>query len=162
MPAIELSFRTFVVCPAWWRRLLRVSLLSAVALCAQSGDWAQVQALAPGARIEVKRFSAGPVLRGTVESVSADALAVQSRDQTVSLDRSEVRRVRIRSKGRTKSGRITGAVALGGLGILGVVVADGSAGGKAAGVGIFAGLGYLIGWAFDAPMRVTVYEAPKP
>ena len=159
---MELSFRAFVVCPAWWRHLLRVSVLSAVALCAQSGDWAQVQALAPGAQVEVKRFSDGRLLRGEVESVSGDALVVLSRDQTVSLDRGDLRRLRLRSKGRSDSGRIAGAVALGGLGILSAGVSDGSAGGKAAGVGILVGLGYLIGWAFDAPERVTIYEAPKP
>ncbi|MEZ5361589.1 MAG: hypothetical protein R2748_04400 [Bryobacterales bacterium] len=57
--------------------MFRAVMLSAMALCAQSGDWAQVQALVPGAQVDVKRFSAGGEVRGAVESVSEDAVVVR-------------------------------------------------------------------------------------
>ena len=159
---MEITLYNSVVRVAGWRRLFRAVIFSTVALCAQSGDWAQVQALAPGAQVEVKRFSEGRILRGAVESVSADALVVQSKNDIVTVNRDEVRRVHLRSKGKTTSGRVTGVAVLGGLAILSAGISDGSAGGKAAGVGILAGLGYLVGWAIDGHKRVEVYEAPKP
>jgi hypothetical protein len=37
-----------------------------------------------------------------------------------------------------------------------------SAGERAATVGIFGGLGYLLGWAADGPKRIVIYEVRKP
>jgi hypothetical protein len=146
-----------------WRRLFRLVMFSAVGLCAQSGEWAQVQALVPGAQVEVRRFSGGGEVRGTVERVSGDALVVQRKQDSVTVARADVRRVRLRSEERSKNGRIAGAVILGGLALISAGISDGaSAGGTAATVGIFGGLGYLIGWAFDGPKRIVIYKAQKP
>ena len=147
--------------------MFRVVMLSAMALCAQSGDWAQVQALAPGAQVDVKRFSGGMV-QGTVESASADALVVRGRKDTVHVVRADVRRVRLWSKERTKSGRIIGTAVGGSLAMLYTGLSDGrsgaglGSGARARAVGIGAGLGYLIGWAKDGPNRTTIFRAPKP
>jgi hypothetical protein len=146
-----------------WRRLFRLVMFSVVGLCAQSGEWAQVQALVPGAQVEVRRFSEGGEVRGTVESVSADSLVVQRKQDTVSVDRGDVRRVRLRLKEKTKTGRILGTVLLGALGVIGAHITDEiSAGERAATVGIFGGLGYLLGWAADGHKRVVIYKARKP
>ena len=148
-----------VVRIAGWRRMFRAVMLSAVALCAQSGNWAQVRALAPGSQVEVKRFSGGGEVRGVVENVSDAAVVVQRESDSVTVDRSDVRRVRLRSNEKTKSGRITGVVILGGLGVLGSSISDtGSAGSRAAGMAISGGIGYLIGWAVDGPKRIVIYK----
>jgi hypothetical protein len=149
-----------VVRIAGWRRMFRAVMLSAMALCAQSGDWAQVQALVPGAQVDVKRFSGG-LVRGTVESASADALIVRGPKDTVTVDRADARRVRLQSNEKTKNGRIAGAAILGTLGVPIAMVSDGG-GGRVAGPPIMAGFGYLIGWAFDSPKRITIYRADKP
>jgi hypothetical protein len=151
-----------VVQIAGWRRMFRAAMLSAVALCAQSGDWAQVRALAPGTQVEVKRFSGGGEVRGTVESVSDDAVIVRGRKGMATVDRADVRRLRLTSDQKTKSGRITGTAILGGIALSCVMVCDGSAAGKAGVAGIYAGLGYLIGWAVDGPKRIVLYKAEKP
>lgn len=146
---------------AGWRRMFRAVMLSAMALCAQSGDWAQVQALGPGAQIDVKRFSGGGLVRGVVTRVSEDAIVVQRESDTLTVGRAEVRRVRLRSKEKSKTGRITGAAILGGLSVPMAVITDGG-GSRAAIIPVNAGLGYLIGWAFDGHKRITLYKAPKP
>ena len=150
-----------VVRIAGWRRMFRAVMLSAMALCAQSGDWAQVQALVPGAEVDVKRFSGG-LVRGTVESASADALVIRGPKDTVTVDRADARRVRLRSEEKTKSGRIAGATILGGLFVPAAIMADGSPAGRALLVPIYAGVGYLIGWAFDGRKTITIYRAKKP
>lgn len=155
-----------VVRIACWRRWFRAVMLSAVALSAQSGDWAQVQALAPGAHVEVKRFSGGGQVNGVVESVSGERLVVARKSDSVAMDRVDVRRLRLRSNEKSKRGRITGTAILGGLGVMSAMVSDkardGSGLGRAATVPISGGIGYLIGWAADGPKRITLYEARKP
>jgi hypothetical protein len=90
-------------------------------------------------------------------------LVVQRKQDTVSVDRGDVRRVRLRLKEKTKTGRILGTVLLGALGVIGAHITDEiSAGERAATVGIFGGLGYLLGWAADGPKRIVIYEVRKP
>ena len=159
-------FSAHVIRIAGWRRMFRAVTLSAMALCAQSGDWARVQALVPGSQVDVKRFSGGGEVRGTVESVSEKGLAVRTGAATVSFDRSEVRRVRLRSNEKSKRGRIAGTAILGTLGLSAVAVSDRKPGGR--GIGrlapalVYGGIGYLIGWAADGPKRITIFRAPKP
>ena len=154
-----------VVRIAGWRRMFRALMLSAVCLFAQSGDWAQVQALTSGAQVEVKRFSGGPV-HGLVESASEDGLVVQGDGGSVALDRADVKRVRLRSEEKTNSGRIAGTVILGTLGIAGAAISDKQQGGSGVGrvlsVPFAAGIGYLIGWAADGPKKITLYKGTKP
>jgi len=152
-----------VVRVAAWRRWFRAVMVSTVVLCAQSGDWAQVQALAPGAQVEVKQFSVGGVVRGTIESVSDEALVIQRKTVGMTVDRADVQRVRLCSAEKSKSGRITGAAILGGLSVPAAAISDGaSPWGRVAIVPAYAGIGYLIGWAFDGPKRITIYKAERP
>ena len=153
-----------VVRIAGWRRMFRTVLLSAAALFAQSGDWAQVQALAPGSTVEVKRLSRGGELRGAVESVSADALVLRRDAASVTVDRADVRRLRLRLEERTKAGRILGAAGFGlALGIPASRVSDEpSVGGSVLVAGICTGIGYLVGRGLDRHKRMTVYEAERP
>jgi hypothetical protein len=141
--------------------MFRAVMLSAMALCAQSGDWAQVQALAPGAQVEVKRFSGGGEVRGTLASASGEGLVVTWGKQDVTVARADVRRVRLRSEKRGKAGRITGAIVGGALGAPCALICDTSAGGRAAVIPVYAGLGYLIGWATDRHKRIVIYKARK-
>ena len=161
MKTLSAAVYSNVIQVAGWRRMFRAVILSAMALCAQSGDWAQVRALVPGSQVEVKRFSGGGEVRGVVESASDEALVVQRKSDSVTVDRTDVRRVRLRSNEKTKSGRITGVAILGGLGVIGSSISDtGSAGSRAAGMAISGGIGYLIGWAADGPKRIVIYRAP--
>jgi len=151
-----------VVRVSGWRRLFRLLMFSTAVLCAQSGEWAHVQALVPGAQVEVKRFSGGGEVRGEVESVSGDTLVVHRKKDSVTVDRADIRLIRLRSDQKSKSGRTTGAVILGGLGVLVASISDGGSGGeRAAVVGVWAGLGYLIGWAIDGHKRIVIYKAKK-
>lgn len=133
-----------VVRIAGWRRMFRAVMLSAVALCAQSGDWAQVQALAPGTRVEVKRVSGGKV-HGTLASVSGDDLVVTRDAQEFAVARTDVRRVWLRSEKRSKRGRITGAIVGGAITAPCVLVCDGSGGARFGVFAVYTGLGYLVG-----------------
>ncbi len=152
-----------VVRIAGWRRMFRTVLLSASALLAQSGDWAQVQALAPGSTVEVKRLSRGGELRGTVESVSADKLVLRRDADSVAVDRADVRRLRLRTFERTKTGRIIGATVGLVLGIPASRVIDGSSvGGSVLVAGAYSGIGYLVGRGFDRQKRIAVYKAERP
>lgn len=143
-------------------RLLCSILISTAAVHAQSSDWGQVRALPPGAQVSVIRFSGTGEIRGQVQSVSEEVLTVQQKSDVTTIDRAEVRRVRLITKEKSKTGRVTGAVILGSLGVLGAIGSDGNAASRAAGIGGFAGIGYLIGWAFDGRKRIIVYEADKP
>ena len=160
--ALSTFLDSHVIRIAGWRRMFRAVLISTVVLCAQSGDWAQVKALAPGAQVDVKRFSAAGEVRGTVESATDDSLVVQADAGTLTFDRPDVKRLRLRSDQNSKRGRITGAAIMGGLGAIGAAVSDGSAAGRASTIPIFAGIGYLIGWAADGPKRITLYKGEKP
>ena len=151
---------------AGWRRMFRATLLSCVVLCAQSGDWAQVQALTPGSRLDVKRRSGGGELHGVLERASQDALVLQNDSGAVTVDKADVRRVRLRTEKKSKSGRLAGAAVGGAFGALSAGMSDkqqgGSGAGRAIAIPVFAGIGYLIGWGADGPKHTTIYDAQKP
>jgi len=155
-----------IVKVAGWRRWFRAVVASTVVLCAQTGDWTQVQTLAPGSRVEVKQFSDRGEVRGTLQSASDETLVIEREAATVTVNRADVRRVRFRSDEKSKSGRITGAAIMGVLGIGAASISDSTANGSGWGrvgiVPIYAGIGYLIGWAVDGPKRITVYKAKRP
>ncbi|MBI1355082.1 MAG: hypothetical protein GC160_12105 [Acidobacteria bacterium] len=151
-----------VVRIAGWRRMFRAVMLSAIALCAQTGDWALAEALPPGAQVDVKRFSGGGLVRGEVASVSSDGVVVQRKSDTVTVDRADVQRLRLRSQEKSTAGRVTGMAILGGLAVPAAMVGDGGGAERAAVIPVSAGLGYLIGWAFESRKSITLYEAPKP
>ena len=164
---VSAAVSAHVVRIAGWRRMFRAVMLSAMALCAQSGDWAQVQALAPGAQVDVKRYSGG-LVRGTVESASTDQIVIRTQSDTVTVDRVDARRLRVWSDQKTETRRIAGTAVGGTLGMLFGSVSDGksgdglSSGARAATLGVAAGVGYLIGWAKERPKRITIFRAPKP
>ncbi|MDA0204846.1 MAG: hypothetical protein O2795_05800 [Acidobacteria bacterium] len=94
-----------------------LSLVSPLALFAQAAAWVPVQGLSPGDRIEVKLFSRGGRMRGTVEQVTEDALVVRHKRGVATFDRTDVRRVRIDSGQKSKFAQIfaptlTGAFAM--------------------------------------------------
>ena len=144
--------------------MLRAAMLSAVVLCAQSGDWAQVRALPTGARVDVQRIAEKGKVRGVVEHVSGDELIVCGEAGSVRLSRADVRRVRLYTREKRTRGRATGVAILGGLGLVSTVMSDTKTGGSGKGrllqFPVLAGAGYLIGWGADRPKRTLVYRAP--
>ncbi len=155
-----------VVRIAGWRRLFRAVVVSAVVLCAQSGDWARVRALTPGTEVEVKRFSAHGKVTAAVESATEEAIVLRRDAAVETYERTDIKRLRLVSTEKTTSGRITGTAILGGLGVVGVAVSDTQSGGSGAGrflaLPVYAGIGYLIGWAADGPKKITLYKGRKP
>lgn len=136
-------------------------LISPAALPAQSAAWAPVEGLRLGERVEVKLFSRGGRTRGTVEQVTADTLVVLQRRGVATLNRADVKRVRIDPGRKSKFGQIlaptlTGAFALN---------TDTPRWNRGADVAYMVGSGYLLGWGLDGMVneyrRKTIYEGRR-
>lgn len=110
--------------------MVRLCIAAVVLTCfggtmlGQAGDphsWSSVRRLAPGQRIEVVSQRGKP-LKGTLESVSEESIAVQVKGGTVAVPRSGVSRVRIRPDRGRKYALIGAAIGAGvgvGLGAAG-------------------------------------------
>src|SRR5205085_10268252 len=94
----------------WW--LLGLCLLAAVPALAGNELWSVVQGIAPGTQIEVQ--SKGAKHRGTLSTVTAASLSINTASAQVSLSQSDIRKVKVRKsnfKRRAIIGGIIGAAA---------------------------------------------------
>jgi len=130
-------------------------------------SWQNVQALTPGARIELSRKS-GEKVSGSLRSATPDSIVLTGKQQDLSIPRTEVSRIVVKSKGRGKwIGLAIGAGAGAGTGAaIGTRLANESAGDinlKALSTAVVAAAGALIGLAVGATLDArhqTVYIAP--
>ena len=138
-----------------------LSLVSPLALFAQPAAWAPVQGLGPGERVEVRLFSSGDGIRGTVEQVTADTLVVQHKRGISTFSRADVRRVRLDSGRKSKFGQIIASSVMAGL-ALSVSTPRWNRG---ADVAFATGSGFLLGWGLDGMIddyrRKTIYERQR-
>lgn len=138
------------------------SAVSPLALLAQPAAWAPVQGLSPGERIEVKLFSRGGRLSGTVERVTDDTLVVRHKRGVATFNRDDVRRVRIDSGRKSRFGQVL-ATSL----MTGIAVSDSTPRwNRGADAAFAAGTGFLLGWGLDGMIddyrRRTIYEGQPP
>jgi len=146
-------------------RLLGVCLLAAVPALAGNELWSVVQGIAPGTQIEVQ--IKGAKHRGTLSTVTAASLSINTASAQVSLSQSEIRKVKVRKSNFRRRTIIGGLIGLGagmaGAAPFGVqAVNEGHdrgaviGAGAAIGFGVGAGVGALTGFA---PGYYTVYES---
>ena len=137
-------------------------LVSSQALFAQSAAWTPVRDLGLGERVEVKLFSRGGRVSGTVERVTDDTLVVQHKRGVATFNRADVRRVRIDSGRRSKFAQILATSVMAGV-ALSVSTPRWNRG---ADVAFATGTGYLFGWGLDGMIddyrRRTIYEGQPP
>ncbi len=143
--------------------LLIGSLLS-VQLFAETGDWAAVQALAVGERIQVD-VSSGKMLRGSLDRVTSDSLFVKIDARVTEVSQKDVSRVFILRKSNwrktTLIGAGIGAGAGAGIGAGSVSKEFGYGAAVAGVVAIFAAIGAGVGYAFRSNKPMLVYRAPS-
>ncbi len=137
-----------------------LSLISPLALWGQSAVWAPVQGLGPGERVEVTLFSRGGRLLGTVEQVTDDTLVVRHKRGVASINRADVRRVRLDSGRKSKFGQIIAPSVVASIALHAPVPRWN----RGADVAFAIGSGYLLGWGLDGMIndyrRKTIYEGP--
>ena len=139
----------------------RLGFASPLGLFAQAAAWAPVQGLGPGERIEVKLFSRGGRMNGTVEQVTDETLVVRHKKGVATFDRPDVRRVRIDSGKKSKFGQILAPTLTGAFGLN----TETPRWNRGADVAYMVGSGYLMGWGLDGIVdsyrRRTIYEGQK-
>jgi len=132
----------------------------------QTGSWKNVEAIAPGSRIEVVAADRQRI-SGEFSQASAEGLVVRTAAGELNVPRSNARRISVRPKKRGKYIAIGAAVGGGaGGGILGGVAAAQQKPGAeegypavfaAGGAVVGAGIGAIVGWLASGSR--TVYEA---
>lgn len=147
--------------------LATVTMLSLLATqaSAATSNWAVLQALGSGERIEV-HLANGSKLSGELERVTPETLYVAVRSGTVGVPRAEVGRVYTKSKGNRLAamliGTAAGAGVGGGLGGRYMENETGYGGAVAGCVGLGALIGMGVGAAVSKGSKKTlVYEAPN-
>ena len=128
------------------------------------GDWATVQSLTPGRRVQVHRFGTDRV-DGPFRSASADSIVVGTRTGDRTVSRTEIREVKLRkASGRLKNGAVGAAVG-GGLGAgLGLAITRGDLEDLGAAILAFltvVGASAGFGLGLIAPGYGTVYKADQ-
>jgi uncharacterized protein YcfJ len=125
--------------------LIWAALLAVKANAADlSLHWSEIEAAVQGKHATVV-LTDGKKLRGNITAVETTALMI---DPSGNIDRNRVAEIRIR-KDRNK-GRVIGTTIGTLMGGLGAAAGDvGSGGEKVAAVAVWAGVGYLIGYAVD-------------
>jgi hypothetical protein len=139
-----------------------LSLVSPLALLAQSAAWVPVQGLGPGERIEINLFTRRGSLHGTVERVTDDTLVVRHKRGVATFNRADVRRVRIDSGRKSKFGQILATSVLAGI----ALNTSTPKWNRGADVAFAAGTGFLLGWGLDGMIndyrRKTIFEGQPP
>jgi hypothetical protein len=137
-------------------------LVSPLALFAQSAAWTPVQGLGLGERVEVKLFSRGGRLSGTVERVTDDTLVVRHKRGVATFNRADVRRVRIDSGRKSKFAQIIATSVMAAI----AVNTSTPRWNRGADVAFATGSGFLLGWGLDGMIddyrRRTIYEGQPP
>jgi len=87
-------------------RVILVLLACGLPLCGQS--WETLRGLKPGERVKVQD-SAGQEYSGTLRTVSADAISVETGKGEVAIEKAKVRTVKVRSSGRRVRNLVIGA-----------------------------------------------------
>jgi len=158
-------------------RLNRICLLAllaavlAVAAAAQQAkpiaNWANLSQLVAGSEIRVT-LAAGKTIRGFVERVTAESLAINATTSQEMLSRRDIRRVELKKPGHRGRNTLIGLAAGTGVGLAAGAVADSKSGpgvmfpdlGKV----VFSPLGALIGTVVGVALPTggwrDVYRAP--
>lgn len=128
------------------------AMLLAHAAAASAADsislrWDQLPSALANKTIQVKSKS-GTSVRGRFASVDEQQIHVDTRKGAKTVNRTDINGLRIIDTKRHR-GRAIGTGVAAGLVVPGVAIADGSAGAKAAGVPVYIGLGYFLGWLAD-------------
>jgi sRNA-binding regulator protein Hfq len=141
--------------------LLLVPCLVAVPNSA-TADWAAVQSLAAGERIQVHLFN-GKILDGRINRVTSDAVFVERRSQTTEVPRQDVSRVYRQKPGSGGKWAIIGALigaGAGGAGGAATMEKEMGYGGAVAGSVALGGLlGAGTGYLLKHGKSVLVYQA---
>jgi uncharacterized protein YcfJ len=149
------------------RNTLTLALLlgiSCVSIAQSSpASWAQLTGLKPGEKIQIAEIT-GKKHTGTFESVSDSAISIREASGEASVQKQDVRSVKLLKSNRrlrhTLIGLAIGAGAGGGIGA-GTWESHGFLGGKGTGAAVCAVIGGLAGIAVGAllPTHDTVYQA---
>jgi len=138
---------------------------NAVAQPQASGSWANLSQLAPGTETRVV-LSGGKTLRGSLQVVTPDSLAIHAAKSQATLARAEIKRVELRRNGHRGRNALIGLSigAGGGLGI-GAAVDQSSHGwfpnlGKAVFTPLGAIIGTVVGVAIPTGGWHEIYRAP--
>jgi hypothetical protein len=139
-----------------------LGLVSPLALIGQPAAWAPVQGLSLGQRIEVQLFSRGGRMNGTVEQVTDETLVVRHKKGIATVNRPDVRRVRIDSGHKSKFGQVLGVSTMAAV----AVNADVPRWNRGADIAFATGSGFLLGWGIDGLVddyrRKTIYDGQPP
>lgn len=142
--------------------LLLLSLLAGQIIAAPS-DWAVVEQLASGQRIEAA-LSNGKTLKGKVDHVTPASVFIERRGKTIELKRVDVARLyRWKAGAGAKWAIIGAAIGAGAGGALGGVILEresGFAGAMAGTVALFGAIGAGLGYLIRGGKSVLIYSAP--
>jgi hypothetical protein len=143
---------------------LLIGFLLSGQVIAETSDWATVQALAMGERIQVN-LSTGRTMKGKLDHVTSESAFMQINGKAMEISRKEISRLYLRKKGSwqksTLFGTAIGAAAGGGI-AAGVMERETGFGGAVAGtVALFAVIGAGIGYAMRPGKSVLIYEDPS-
>jgi hypothetical protein len=156
------------------RRLNRIcllALLAAVLAAAQQAEpianWANLSQLVAGSEIRVT-LAAGKTMRGFVERVTAESLAINATTSQEMLSRQDIRRVELKKPGHRGRNTLIGLAVGTGVGLAAGAVADSKSGpgvmfpdlGKV----VFSSAGMLLGTVIGVALPTggwrDVYRAP--
>ncbi len=143
--------------------LLLLSLLIGQITAAPS-DWAAVEQLAAGERIEAA-LSTGKTLKGKVDHVTPASVFIERRGKTIEVKRGDVARLyRLKAGAGAKWAIIGAAIGAGAGGAVGAAILERKSGfgGAMAGMVAFVGLiGAGVGYLLKGGKSVLIYRAPS-
>jgi len=144
---------------------------AAVSLCClvgqilgASSDWAVVQGLAAGERIQLD-LTTGKILKGRIDHVTADAVYLQTQSQTAAVSRDEISRLYVTKKRNWAKPVLIGAAA--GAAAAGIAAPrfleheSGYAGAVAGTVVLGAVVGAGVGCIARGSGKLLIYESPR-
>jgi hypothetical protein len=129
-----------------------------------TADWAAVESLAAGERIQVE-LSTGKFVNGKIDHVTSESVFVQHGRQTTEVRRQEVNRLYRQKSGAGAKwaaiGALIGAGAGGGAGAAVLERESGFGGAMAGTVALGGALGAGVGYLLGRGKSVLVYKAPS-
>ncbi len=129
---------------------------------AASQEWAVVQGLAPGARVQVS-LRDGKTVSGSIDHVTVDAVYLQTKKETVTISRDEISRLYVKKKQRSAliilAGAGAGAAVGGAVGAKLMENENGYAPAVAGSVALFALVGAGVGALARGSGQSLVYKA---
>jgi hypothetical protein len=144
------------------KAFLLAGFLLSEQVSAATADWAAVQALAVGERIQVN-LSTGKTLKGKLDHVTSESVFLQVDGRATEVLQKDVSRLYLKKRGSwqksTVIGTSIGAAAGAGIGAVIMEKESGYGGAVAGTVALFAAIGASVGYAMRSGKSVLVYEA---